>query len=35
MGVTDFQTLFYGILPAVKEKFGWTDGVNKLYYLKF
>jgi glycosidase len=31
MGVTDFQTLFYGILPAVKEKFGWTDGVNKLY----
>ena len=30
-GVTDFQTLFYGIFPAVKEKFGWTEGVNKLY----
>ncbi len=30
-GVTDFQTLFYGILPAVNEKTGWTDGVNKLY----
>jgi glycosidase len=21
----------YGILPALKEPFGWTDGVNKLY----
>lgn len=30
-GVTDFQTLFYGIFPAIKEKFGWTEGVNKLY----
>jgi len=30
-GVTDFQTLFYGINPAMNEKFGWTDGVNKLY----
>lgn len=28
---TDFQTLFYGIQPAVTEKFGWTEGVNKLY----
>jgi glycosidase len=28
---TDFQTLFYGITPAVNEKFGWTEGVNKLY----
>lgn len=28
---TDFQTLFYGIQPACNEKFGWTDGVNKLY----
>ncbi len=28
---TDFQTLFYGIQPALTEKFGWTDGVNKLY----
>lgn len=30
-GVTDFQTLFYGINAAMNEKFGWTDGVNKLY----
>ncbi|MCK6618028.1 MAG: glycoside hydrolase family 13 protein [Cyclobacteriaceae bacterium] len=30
-GVTDFQTLFYGIQAAVNEKFGWTEGVNKLY----
>ncbi len=28
---TDFQSLFYGIQAAVNEKFGWTDGVNKLY----
>ncbi len=28
---TDFQLLFYGILPALNEKFGWTEGVNKLY----
>ncbi|ANH80354.1 alpha-amylase [Niabella ginsenosidivorans] len=28
---TDFQTLFYGIIPAVSEPFGWTEGVNKLY----
>jgi glycosidase len=28
---TDFQELFYGIQPAVTEKFGWTEGVNKLY----
>lgn len=28
---TDFQTLFYGIQAALNEKFGWTDGVNKLY----
>lgn len=28
---TDFQTLFYGIQPAVNENFGWTEGVNKLY----
>ncbi len=31
LGATDFQTLFYGILPSVKDNFGWTDGVNKLY----
>jgi glycosidase len=30
-GATDFQTLFYGIFPAIKDNFGWTDGVNKLY----
>ncbi len=30
-GATDFQTLFTGILPALKEKFGWNEGVNKLY----
>lgn len=28
---TDFQTLFYGIQPAVTQDFGWTEGVNKLY----
>lgn len=28
---TDFQLLFYGIQPALLEKFGWTEGVNKLY----
>ncbi|MFY7880337.1 MAG: glycoside hydrolase family 13 protein [Lacibacter sp.] len=28
---TDFQTLFYGITSACNEKFGWTEGVNKLY----
>jgi glycosidase len=31
LGTTDFQELFYGIMPAVNDKFGWTDGVNKLY----
>lgn len=30
-GGQDFQTLFYGILPALNENFGWTDGVTKLY----
>ncbi len=28
---TDFQSLFYGIQPALNEKFGWTEGVTKLY----
>jgi len=28
---TDFQLLFYGIQPTLKENFGWTEGVNKLY----
>ena len=31
IGSTDFQTLFYGIIPALTQNFGWTDGVNKLY----
>ena len=31
IGVTDFQTLFYGITPALNDHFGWTDGVNRLY----
>ena len=30
-GVTDFQTLYYGIIPALTQPFGWTEGVNKLY----
>ena len=30
-GVTDFQLNMYGILPALSQKFGWTDGVNRLY----
>lgn len=30
-GVADFQTLFYGIQPAVNQPFGWTEGVTRLY----
>ena len=30
-GVVDFQCNFNGIVPALMEKFGWTDGVSKLY----
>lgn len=30
-GVTDFQTLFYGIQPALTQPFGWTEGVSQLY----
>lgn len=30
-GATDFQILFDGILPAVNQPFGWTEGVNRLY----
>ena len=30
-GATDFQALMYGIQPALKQDFGWTEGVNKLY----
>ena len=31
IGVTDFQTNLYGIVPALNQDFGWTEGVNKLY----
>jgi glycosidase len=31
-GSVDFQCLYYGIIPALTEPFGWTNGVNKLYY---
>ncbi len=30
--VVDFQSLYYGIIPALTQPFGWTEGVNKLYY---
>ncbi|MND28752.1 Cyclomaltodextrinase [compost metagenome] len=30
--VVDFQSLYYGIIPALTQPFGWTDGVNRLYY---
>ena len=30
-GVTDFQLNLYGILPALNQPFGWTEGVNRLY----
>ncbi len=30
-GVTDFQCNMYGIVPAMNQPFGWTEGVNKLY----
>jgi glycosidase len=30
--IVDFQSLYYGIIPALTQPFGWTDGVNKLYY---
>lgn len=29
----DFQTTLHGIIPALTEPFGWTEGVNKLYTL--
>jgi glycosidase len=31
IGATDFQALFNGIIPTLKDKFGWNDGVSKLY----
>ncbi len=30
-GSVDFQTLFYGIQPALNQPFGWNEGVTKLY----
>ncbi|MET3027096.1 alpha-amylase family glycosyl hydrolase [Flavobacterium sp. UW10123] len=30
--VVDFQSLYYGIIPALTEPFGWKGGVNQLYY---
>jgi neopullulanase len=30
-GAVDFQCLYYGIVPALTQPFGWTEGVNKLY----
>lgn len=30
-GSVDFQCLYYGIIPALMQPIGWTDGVNKLY----
>jgi len=30
-GSVDFQCLYYGIIPALTQPIGWTDGVNKLY----
>jgi glycosidase len=29
--VTDFQLNMYGIVPALNQPFGWTEGVNRLY----
>jgi glycosidase len=31
-GSVDFQCLYFGIIPALTQPFGWTEGVNKLYY---
>ena len=30
-GVTDFQQNMYGIVPALTQASGWTEGVNRLY----
>ncbi|WP_210485970.1 alpha-amylase family glycosyl hydrolase [Rufibacter aurantiacus] len=30
-GSVDFQLLYHGIIPALTQPFGWTDGVNKMY----
>lgn len=29
--ITDFQLNLYGIVPALNQPFGWTEGVNRLY----
>ena len=29
--VTDFQLNLYGIVPALTQAFGWTEGLNRLY----
>jgi glycosidase len=29
--ITDFQLNLYGIVPALNQSFGWTEGVNRLY----
>lgn len=29
--ITDFQLNMYGIVPALNQPFGWTEGVNRLY----
>lgn len=29
--ITDFQLNLYGIVPALTQSFGWTEGVNRLY----
>jgi glycosidase len=31
VGVTDFQLNIYGIIPALTQNFGWTEGLNRLY----
>ncbi len=31
LAVTDFQLNLYGIVPALNQAFGWTEGVNRLY----
>lgn len=31
-GSVDFQCLYFGIIPALTEPFGWTTGINRLYY---
>lgn len=30
-GATDFQLNFYGIVPALTQPYGWTEGINQLY----